>query len=147
VAPTPRDPVEVVLVWLAAVRAKDAGKLASLSHAPFVESRLRADKCALKGKAQTTEDVAKLAVCIVEDSYFVEAIPDTTVKKYFVEWKVVALSGVKKSLRKFVAPLAKSHELVSGFLTGDGLNYDLVLAVRRDGGGVDAAVAEVDAFE
>jgi len=143
---TTSDPVETALEWLGAARAKDAGKLMSLSRTPFVESRLRVDGCALKGRARTTKDMAKLASCIVRESLFVESIPDTTVKKYFVNWKVVALSDVEKSLRKLVAPLAKNHDLVSGDLTGSGVTYVIVLAVRRDGG-VDAAVADVDVFE
>lgn len=120
--------------WFTAVQDGSADKVAAASGLPFV-TRGVSRACERATAANATE-LHAIASCLTSDQLFVGSMTE--------RWSVISLARVPKSRRAALAPL-RDATLVRAYLTGDGMSYTLVLAVRA--GRVIAAVATREPFE
>jgi hypothetical protein len=129
-APSQPNPVGVAFDWLATLRSDDASKLGDLSRTPFVQRGF--DRCNGK-KAATPGELTVLLGCIAHsDQIFVGSIPAEPAKALSY-WRVLKPSEVARANRKAATSLAKTHVLVGGAIDGDGVSYDVAIAVAKDG--------------
>ncbi len=125
---------EVAAGWFAAVKDESADRVAAASALPFVTSGV--SRACEHARAATETELRAVAGCFASDRLLAGAATE--------RWRVVSLPGVPRSRRAVLAPL-RGATLVRAELTGDGMSYTLVLAVK--GGKVIAAVATREPFE
>jgi hypothetical protein len=133
VAPAARaeDAVGAAKDWLSALRQKDYGKLKAASGFPFTEAGIGPGngKCGKKAKAATAAEFDSAANCMLLDAGFVESVPPEPDAKV-VQLKSLDNATFKKNM-KSLQPLAKDHQFVQTTVTGDGITYQVLLAVRK----------------
>jgi hypothetical protein len=117
--------------WLGALREKDAGKLKAATEFPFTEAGIGPGSrpCGKKAKAASAAEFNAAADCMISDATFVGNIPPS------VDAKTISLAKLevptfKKNL-KSLQPLAKDHTFVQTTVTGDGITYQVLLAVKK----------------
>ena len=117
--------------WLGALREKNAGKLKAVTRFPFTEAGIGPGSrpCGKKAKAASEKEFDTAADCMISDASFVEVIPSDP------QTKTVSLGNLntptfKKNMGS-LKPLAKDHTFVMTTITGDGLTYEVLLAINK----------------
>ena len=123
------EPVRAATGWLGLLRTKDATRVASATHLPFVQGGF--SRCPTK-RAETERDLAPVIDCITRDHAFIESIPADPVKELDA-WRTVKPSDIDRSNRKVAEALARTDTLVGGTLDGDGVMFRVVIAVTTSG--------------
>lgn len=130
-APVFADASETAKEWLGALREKDAGKLKAATAFPFTEAGIGPGSrpCGKKAKAASAAEFNAAADCMISDATFVGSLSPS------VETRTVSLGKLevptfKKNL-KSLQPLAKDHTFVQTTVTGDGITYQVLLAVKK----------------
>lgn len=136
--------MRVALEWLAALHQKDMVKLAASSRLPFVQEGF--DRCSAK-RAANPGDLTVLLGCVANsDQIFAASIPADP-PKALADWHVIKSSDVARANKKTGAALAKKHIFVGGTIDGDGVSYQVVIAVTKDGSGVGGILLEANLSE
>ena len=129
--PARADALDAAKGWLGALRQKDAGKLKAASGFPFTEAGIGpgSGHCGKRAKAANAAEFAQASECMFADQTFLEALPPE-VTGQVVELKSLKSETFKKNM-KSLAPLARDHQFVQTTLTGDGMSYQVLLAVKK----------------
>ncbi len=138
--PARADALDAAKGWLGALRQKDASKLKAASGFPFTEAGIGpgSGHCGKRAKAANAAEFSQASECMFADQTFIEALPPEPTAKV-VELKSLQSATFKKNM-KSLAPLAKDHQFVQTTLTGDGMSYEVLLAVKK--GAVSLVLAE-----
>jgi hypothetical protein len=122
--------VQSAVEWLTSLRGRDTPRMAALSHVPFVQRGF--NRCPA-GVPDPQPDLSRVLDCIAHsDEFFIKSIPENP-KRDLSDWHELKVDQVAKSYRKVASTLSRSHSLVGGGLQGDGVSYDVAIAVDRDG--------------
>ena len=79
-------------------------------------------------------DLTVVLGCVAgSDEIFIASIP-TDPAKALTHWRMLKLSEVVHENRKVAAKLKQQYTLVGGSMDGDGVTYQVVVAVAKDGG-------------
>jgi hypothetical protein len=135
--------------WMGALRDKTTDRLAKVTLFPFSVDGIAplSGKDAKRCASQSAKDAKGLdgaAKCMYGSKDFMDDLPaDFALAK----WKVIEAKDIPKAFDKKkdkLAALAADHALVQLELTGDDLNYTLILVVGQVGGnnGVQMVVAD-----
>lgn len=143
-------PMATAMAWLKAVRDGNEATLVAHTHFPVqVDVDSRRVGCRTRQAIERKRFSAITRRCIFGEALFRESIPMDLSVLSAAGWRVSSLSELPKPLRRFrmrLTALGRGAVLVSGPLPGDGLSYEVVIAIAGDGK-VRAVFADGEAVE
>ena len=136
--------------WLVALRDRLPDRLANATAFPLSvdgiapKSGPDARRCRLAQSAKDAKALDAVARCLFAAKDFMDALPADFA---LARWKIVEATAIPETFDKKCAQLtalAKDHTLVQIELTGDTLNYTLLLALRSVGAAAAVSVVLAD---
>lgn len=131
--------------WVAMLKSGETQRLATTSRLPFVVSGFR--ECTTK-KVTNLGDLTILLSCMVHERLFIESLPtEADATSSLAHWQRLKLGDVDRGARKTAKQLlAAGYTLVGGVLDGNGISYNVAVAVGTDGavGGLLIGLAPSD---
>jgi hypothetical protein len=131
--PTPA--AVAVMAWLSALAAKDAGKLAEASTLPFTfVTDYKRKKC--DGTAKDEKAREKIFRCLFSDEKILirelQYRDENTVIQGAESESAEPNNEIPSKLRRLAGKLGSTEgqSLIAAFLSGDGISFDLLFAVR-----------------
>ena len=125
--------------WLDDLKAKDKAKIAEKTRLPFTYATANQKK-RCDGTAEDASKLAALVECLEKrEKIFIDEL------SHAGKLRLKAIEGAKvpPSLAKLVGAPSAGERLVSTFIDGDGITFELVLSVVASEGKSSAAVRAV----